>query len=162
MRPMTRAYRIFSPHQARTVVAAAERIFPADELGPGATEIGVVDYVDAAVAGDRAGLGDLYRRGVERLDAEARARAGVAFADAPAEVQDVVLAELEGTPFFEALLQHTREGLFADPVHGGNRDMLGWRLLGHPGAQRGYGPDAHLPDARIERAPSGLREWLLE
>ena len=159
---MPRAYRFFSPHQARAIAAAAERIFPADELGPGATEIGVVDYVDAAVAGDPAGLGDLYRRGVERLYAEARTRAGVAFADAPAELQDVVLTELEGTPFFETLLQHTREGLFADPVHGGNRGMLGWRLLGHPGAQRGYGPEAHAPDARIDRPPRGLREWLAE
>ena len=159
---MTRAHRFFSPNQARAVVAAAERIFPADALGPGATEIGVVDYVDAAVAGDPAGLGELYRRGVERLDAETRTRAEVAFADAPAELQDVVLAELEGTPFFETLLQHTREGLFADPVHGGNRDMLGWRLLGHPGAQRGYGPEAYAPDARIERPPRGLREWLAE
>ena len=159
---MPRAYHYFTPGQARAVVAAAERIFPADELGPGATEIGVVDYVDATVAADRAGLGDLYRRGVERLDAEARARAGLSFADAPAEVQDVALARLEGTPFFETLLLHTREGLFADPVHGGNRDMLGWRLLGHPGAQRGYGPEAYAPDARIERAPGGLREWLAE
>ena len=157
---MARAYRHFTPDQARTVGAAAERIFPADELGPGATEIGVVDYLDGALAGDRSGLGDLYRRGVERLDAEARARADRPFADAPAGVQDVVLAELEGTPFFEALLGHTREGLFADPVHGGNRDMLGWRLLGHPGAQRGYGPEAFAPNALIERPPGGLSEWL--
>jgi hypothetical protein len=149
-------------HQARTIVAAAERIFPADELGPGATEIGVVDYVDGAIAGDRAGLGELYRRGIERLDAEARARDGLQFADASAEQQDVILAELEGGPFFEALLQHTREGIFADPVHGGNRDMLGWRLLGHPGAQRSYPPEAFQPDALIERPPKGLREWLAE
>jgi gluconate 2-dehydrogenase gamma chain len=57
--PVTRAYRFFTPNQARAVVAAAERIFPADALGPGATEIGVVDYVDAAVAGDPAGVGEL-------------------------------------------------------------------------------------------------------
>ena len=40
--------------------------------------------------------------------------------------------------------------------------MRGWRLLGHPGAQRGYEPEAFRPDALIERPPQGLREWLAE
>lgn len=41
--------------------------------------------------------------------------------------------------FFELLLAYTIAGFFADPVHGGNRDMTGWKLIGFPGAQMGYG-----------------------
>jgi gluconate 2-dehydrogenase gamma chain len=37
--------------------------------------------------------------------------------------------------FFNLLWQYTVAGFFADPVHGGNRDMVGWKLIGFPGAQ---------------------------
>jgi gluconate 2-dehydrogenase gamma chain len=43
--------------------------------------------------------------------------------------------------FFNLLLSHTLAGFFADPVHGGNRDMLGWKLIGFPGAQLSYAND---------------------
>jgi len=43
--------------------------------------------------------------------------------------------------FFNLLLAHTLAGFFADPVHGGNRDMLGWKLIGFPGAQLSYAND---------------------
>ena len=34
------------------------------------------------------------------------------------------------------LLNDTNEGMFADPIYGGNRDFAGWKLIGYPGAQR--------------------------
>ena len=37
--------------------------------------------------------------------------------------------------FFNTLRTHTMEGLFADPIYGGNKDFAGWRLVGFPGAQ---------------------------
>jgi gluconate 2-dehydrogenase gamma chain len=40
--------------------------------------------------------------------------------------------------FFQMLRSHVIAGFFADPVHGGNRDMLGWKLIGFPGAQMTY------------------------
>jgi gluconate 2-dehydrogenase gamma chain len=40
--------------------------------------------------------------------------------------------------FFNLLLSHTIAGFFADPVHGGNQDMIGWKLIGFPGAQMSY------------------------
>jgi gluconate 2-dehydrogenase gamma chain len=52
-----------------------------------------------------------------------------------------------GTPgigaqaFFNLLLAHTVAGFFADPVYGGNRDMIGWKLIGFPGAQITYAND---------------------
>ncbi len=41
--------------------------------------------------------------------------------------------------FFSYLLQNTREGFFSDPIHGGNKDMVGWKLINFPGARRFYG-----------------------
>src|SRR5215211_2060575 len=40
-----------SVHEALTTGAAFERMFPADDRGPGAREIGVVSYLDRALAG---------------------------------------------------------------------------------------------------------------
>ena len=38
------------------------------------------------------------------------------------------------------VLEDTYEGMFSDPVYGGNRDYIGWKLVGYPGAQRAYTP----------------------
>jgi gluconate 2-dehydrogenase gamma chain len=43
--------------------------------------------------------------------------------------------------FFNLLLSHTIAGFFADPVYGGNQDMIGWKLIGFPGAQMSYAND---------------------
>ena len=40
--------------------------------------------------------------------------------------------------FFAHLWECTVEGFFSDPVYGGNRDMVGWRMIGFPGAYASY------------------------
>ena len=189
MRPVLEtgaAYAFFTRHEAETVAAAAARIFPTDELGPGATEAGVVYYIDRALAGHDRDLQDLYRRGVTLLD---RLASG-SFREAAPETQDAVLAAIEGggeppegpsagapraeadagpqappSPeplhrlFFQALVTHTREGLFSDPVHGGNRGLVGWRLLGHPGVQLAYSEADYQPGAKIDRPPRSLADF---
>jgi gluconate 2-dehydrogenase alpha chain len=131
-------------HEARTADAIFERMFPADGSTAGASEIGVVAYVDRALAGAYADKLEAYRLGLGALDRAARARHDQPFAECSADAQDVLLAEMEAgalpnfaTPpqhtFFDLLRAHLQEGLFSDPAYGGNRDKLGWRVLGHPG-----------------------------
>lgn len=133
----------FSAEQARTATAIFERMFPADDV-PGATEIGVVRYVDRALAGAYRDDAGLYRRGLAQLNAASQEAHGVRFEDASADVQDDLLRSLEqgeiaGWPseeqvaFFRKLRAHLQEGLFSDPAYGGNIDKAGWRVLGHPG-----------------------------
>src|SRR5215216_3920797 len=135
---------VLTPYEARTVAAVFERLFPTDEKGPGAIGIGVLTYLDRALAGAYRDKADTYRLGLAALDLAARRRSGIPFADCSAEMQDALITELEQgvlpdvrTPpqrdFFEMLRAHLQEGLFADPAHGGNRDKLGWKHLGHPG-----------------------------
>jgi gluconate 2-dehydrogenase gamma chain len=47
--------------------------------------------------------------------------------------QDARLAQIERTAFFDLLRRNTIEGMFCDPLHGGNVDMVGWQLVGFPG-----------------------------
>ena len=83
-----------SRYEARTAAAVFERLFPADEHGPGATAIGVLTYVDRALAGAYRDHADSYRLGLAALDRAARERTGRPFADADPAAQDALLADL--------------------------------------------------------------------
>jgi gluconate 2-dehydrogenase gamma chain len=191
----------FTPVQAAIVAAACARIIPTDENGPGATEAGVVYFIDRQLSsdyglsgrryehgpyasgtptqGDQSGMHmrDRYRLGILGLEAYAREIYQQGFTQLAPDQQDRVLSDMEkgipqtfdgssiqasttspgasgteggfrqttpggpgvgATAFFNLLRSHAIAGLFADPVHGGNRDMVGWKLIGFPGAQMSY------------------------
>ena len=193
-------FEYFNTFQAEIVNAAAGRIVPTDDNGPGAVEAGVVYFIDrqlsasyglvgrryeqgpfelgTATQGDQSGLemADRYRLGIQGTDDYALQVYQKGFAQLAADQQDRVLADMEagipttfdgtsiqaattelagggtealqrmapGAPgigasaFFQLLRSHVLAGFFADPVHGGNRDMIGWKLIGFPGAQMSY------------------------
>jgi len=166
--------RFFTAAEARAVTAACERIFPADESGPGATEAGVVIYIDRQLAGPygrdkfrytkgpwvesvaehgyqgKATPREIYREGIRLLED---------FAALSPSAQDAKLRAMEKTPFFQMLRRHTLEGMFSDPLHGGNANMIGWQLIGYPGPRMSYREeiDQH-PGEAWRRKPVSLSE----
>jgi gluconate 2-dehydrogenase gamma chain len=52
------------------------------------------------------------------------------------------LGDVNGKQLFEALLQSAMEGFFADPLYGGNRNKVSWRMVGYPGLPASYGDKA--------------------
>jgi gluconate 2-dehydrogenase gamma chain len=90
------------------------------------------------------------------------------FHEMSAEAQDVYLKSLEsgahdldGVPsgvFFDMLLKMTVEGFFSDPVYGGNRDMVAWRMIGFPGAYADYFEAIDRHGVKFEREPMSLAE----
>ncbi|WP_412556711.1 gluconate 2-dehydrogenase subunit 3 family protein [Xylophilus sp. GOD-11R] len=91
---------------------------------------------------------DIYRLGIAAADRWCAGKLGKRFAELAAAEQDQALTALEkgaegfdampsGT-FFSMLLTNTREGFFSDPLHGGNKDMVGWKLIGFPGARADF------------------------
>ncbi len=145
--------RFFTADEARVVSAACERIFPSDATGPGATEAAVVIYIDRQLAGPygrdkyrytkapwvesmpehgyqgKANPQETYREGVKDLGN---------FTALSAEEKDKKLKSIERTHFFQLLRAHTIEGMFCDPMHGGNAGLIGWQLIGYPGPQMSY------------------------
>jgi gluconate 2-dehydrogenase gamma chain len=149
----------FNQHDATIVAAFAERLMPGAPGKPGAREAGVLNYIDLALAGAYAELQDFYRRGLAALDDYCRTTRKASFAELRPAQQDQVIRALEdGTAagftwptaqeFFTTLRTHTMEGMFADPVYGGNKDFAGWRLVGFPGAQ----PVFTAPDMQSRQA----------
>ncbi len=144
-----------NPYQGRTLAAVFDRIFPADENSASASEIGAVTYLDRALSGFYREHHETYRVGLRALDEAARALHGAGFPDLAPEQQDDLVARLwAGTlpdfvvpdqrTFADMLLAHVQEGVFADPAHGGNRDLQGWRFLGHPGLWLEHSADENL------------------
>jgi len=136
----------FNRDDAATVEAFAERLMPGAPGKPGARDAGVLIYIDLALAGAYADLQDFYRRGLAALDQHCRKEYREPFVRLSSAQQDAVITALEegkaaeftwpsAQAFFNTLRTHTMEGMFADPIYGGNRDFAGWRLVGFPGAQ---------------------------
>lgn len=154
----------FNQEQAATIVAFTERLMPPAPGKPGASEAGVLNYIDLALAGAYADLQDFYRRGLAQLDAYCHQTHGHSFVQLDAAEQDKVIAALDegkasgftwptAQQFFNTVRTHTMEGLFADPIYGGNRDFAGWRLVGFPGAQGLFTSADMQSRAAFTRAP---------
>ena len=169
--------RFFTAAEARVVQASCARIFPSDESGPGATEANVIVYIDHQLAGPWGTDKYRYTKGpwVESFpehgyqgkeNPQQIYRAGLAklgddFASLPPARQDERLRAIERSTFFQVLRTHTLEGMFSDPLHGGNAGLIGWQLVGYPGPQMSYRDeiDKHhgLP---FEARPKSLEQVL--
>jgi gluconate 2-dehydrogenase gamma chain len=166
--------RFFTASEARVISAACERIFPGDANGPGATDAGVVIYIDRQLAGPYGR--DKYRyvkppfvasvpeHGYQGKESPRQIyRAGIRdlgnFADLPIDAQDRKLGEIESTRFFELLRSHTLEGRFCDPMHGGNANLIGWKMIGYPGPRMNYRDDIDQHFGQAWRpTPTSLRQ----
>ena len=135
-------YTNLTASESRALEAIVARLIPSDTNGPGALEAGAARYIDRALGDALAGARDAYRAGLAAVDSYARRTAGKPFADLDADAQDAVLRAIEqdaaagftgSSTFFNLVLGHTLEGTFGDPYYGGNRDFVGWELLGYPG-----------------------------
>jgi gluconate 2-dehydrogenase gamma chain len=154
----------FNDADAETIAAFTERLMPGAPGKPGAREAGVLNYIDLALAGAYADLQDFYRRGLSQLDAYCRKTYGAPFVRLAAEQQDEVIGALEegkvgefawptAQAFFNTLRTHTMEGMFADPIYGGNKDFAGWRLVGFPGGQPLFTPEDLESSQAFTREP---------
>ena len=154
----------FNAQDAATVAAFTERLMPGAPGKPGARDAGVLNYIDLALSGAYAELQEFYRRGLAQLDAHCRKTYNEPFVRLDTVKQDEVITALEqgkaagftwptAQEFFNTVRTHTIEGMFADPVYGGNKDFAGWRLVGFPGGQAVYTPVDLQNKQAFTRAP---------
>lgn len=117
--------------QARDIDAIASQIVPSG-ITPGAHEAGVVYFIDQMHAGLWKENGQKFVAGLTEFQAKcAKHHPGVAqFADLSFDDQTAYLKHVEHTPFFGGMRFLTVLGLLALPSYGGNKDKLGWKLVG--------------------------------
>jgi gluconate 2-dehydrogenase gamma chain len=120
----------FDAATAAEIRAIAAQIIPDDET-PGAERAGVIWFIDSALAGYDKDKQDLYRRGLAETQSKRAAMfpGSSSIAALTADQQIALLKAIEKTEFFQKVRQHTVLGFFGHPMHGGNRDMVGWKLI---------------------------------
>lgn len=183
----------FTQEQFKITEAATERIFPKDENGPGAKDLGVAFFIDHQLAGEWGANGKDYMQppffkgekvqgyqgrlkrreifdiGLQEIKNYSMGTFKKNFTDLAPEEQDKVLTAFEkdevklttisASGFFKMLVNSTLEGVYADPLYGGNRNMDGWRLKNFPGNQMTYAQVVEQ-DKFVKMAPVSLKEHL--
>jgi len=137
-------WRFLTVEEARTLEALTGQIVPADQ-DPGAKEAGVVNFIDRQLCRYLRRYQKAYREGLAGVDETSLALANRRFADLAEEKQLAVLAALEqneapgeiwkrrsARDFFSLVVNHTMQGFYGDPRHGGNREGVSWKMLGLP------------------------------
>jgi gluconate 2-dehydrogenase gamma chain len=171
--PSAYAPTFFTPQEWAFLVAACDRLIPSDQVGPGAVELGVPEFLDRHMQTPYANGGiwymqgpfieaapefgyqgrltlrDTLRVGIKAMDASCKKGfSGKTFAELSiAQQEDVlksaesgklVLEDISSKLFFTNLLNEVRNGYFADPSHGGNKNMGAWKMIGYPGMRADY------------------------
>lgn len=157
--------------EADALEAVVERLVPSDDDGLGAAEARAARYIDRALAGELRELLPSYSANLAALDAHAQATLGERFADLAEADRDAVLAALErnqvagfvpsSSAFFETVREHTLQGTFGDPFHGGNEDFVGWDLLGFPGIRLDFKPKEQALDVVVRPAHKSTADFPL-
>jgi gluconate 2-dehydrogenase gamma chain len=152
----------FTEGEWATAEALCECLIPAD-ADPGAREAGAVEFIDRQLVGPYRRHQRTYREGLAAVEGASRTlfNQGFVALDAPRQTRLVGSLERDDVPqgawstrslspqaFFELILEHTLQGFYGDPRHGGNRDAVSWKMVGLP-----YPPVRGRDQYRFEREP---------
>ena len=140
-RPAPKA-EMLSAEEAAVVTAMAEQIIPADQ-DPGATDLGVIHYIDRQLRRRHAKHFPLYRDGVAALQASSEGLHGKPFTALAWDEQTALLRMLDSgsapgdawksvpaQTFFKIVIDHTMQGFYGSPRHGGNLNFMSFKMLG--------------------------------
>jgi len=116
--------------EAADFAAMAARIIPTTDT-PGATEAGVIYFIDRALSEERSHSLELARTGLAEVNATLSN--GTRFSELDDTNQDAMLGSIENGPFFGLVREMTIFGFFAMSSYGGNKDNIAWDLIGFEG-----------------------------
>jgi len=133
----------FTDEEAKCVVALCEQIIPADEHGGGATEAGVIHYIDRQLVAVFDYDQVIYQQGIAALQANCLELHGQRFESLEAEEQQTICSAMEKdalpaeawgdlgqSRFFNQVIRHTMQGFYGAPRHGGNRNYMSYQMMG--------------------------------
>lgn len=134
-------WRFFTEQEAKTVIAFAEQIIPADK-DPGATDANVINFIDKQLVGPYTRFQEMYRKGIPAINFSAQKLTGVSFYELDFTVQTGFImsmekgelpaeywAETSQTAFFNLMLDHTMQGFYGSPRHGGNVNYVSYKMM---------------------------------
>ena len=147
---------VLTREQATEVEAFASRIIPTDDT-PGAREAGVVYFIDRGLSSWAKDQRPLFNEGLAKLsrDVAAKFRGQTKLSALTPAQQDEVLKSIERTDFFGVMRFATIAGMFSLPTQGGNKDFVGWKLVGQAPAMEFKAPFSWYDQPANRRALLG-------
>ncbi len=134
-------WRFFSEKEARTVIAFAEQIIPADK-DPGATDANVVNFIDKQLIGPYTRFQEDYRKGITAIENSAQKifqktfyeldwknQTGFMEQMEAGKLPEEFWAEVNQRNFFNRLLDHSMQGFYGSPRHGGNKNYVSYKMM---------------------------------
>lgn len=135
-------FRFFTEEEAKCLIAICECIIPADDT-PGATEAGVIYYIDKQLMGPFKKFQEFYRNGLNSFQQDCRNLMKTEFEILTSDKQVIFLEMIESNDdrlknwislrpfdFFNRVISHTMQGFYGAPRHGGNKNYVSYRILG--------------------------------
>ena len=151
------AYLVLGDDEAADFAAIAARIIPTTDT-PGATEAGVIHFFDQAFAGEMSDQLDAARAGLADFNAAIADTAAPAarFSALGTDEQDAFLHTQDSSDFFNLAWLMTIYGFFSMSRYGGNKNHIGWELIGFEGANGGWAyPFGHYDAGFVEEKSRG-------
>lgn len=125
---------MLTEEEAKKVLRLTEAVFP------GAAQAKVDRFIQRDTKSNSF-LVEVYRKGLLQLDLRAMGKYRLTLLQLNSDQLNQLLEEEESTSFFKFLREHTIEGMFSDPIYGGNDQAYGWRMIGFAGP-RYYDPES--------------------
>ena len=125
---------VLTPDEATVIEALCAQIIPADD-SPGAKEAGVLYYIETQLAGPLERFAETYKKGIPALQNHSRDETGKPFTDLSGTDQKHLLQTIEAAPnselnhFLQIVIDHTMQGFYGSPKHGGNKNETSWKML---------------------------------
>lgn len=137
------SWRFFTDEEAGCVIALAEQAVPADHHGGGATEAGVIRYIDRQLVAVFTYDQLIYQQGIAALQASCLERFDRRFEDLDFDTQNELChkmwngkldrahwGELDPSRFFRLVVKHSMQGFYGSPRHGGNKNYMSYKQMG--------------------------------
>ena len=134
-------WRFFTADEARTMIAVSEQFIPADK-DPGATDANVINFIDKQLVGPYTRFQEEYRMGLKCLDAASAQLYQKPFDELDRDRQTGFLEKMEKNElpeedweginqrsFFNRMLDHSMQGFYGSPRHGGNRNYVSYKMI---------------------------------
>ena len=134
-------WRFFNETEALTITAFSEQIIPADEF-PGATEAGVINFIDKQLTGPYTRFQATYRNGIATINQVSFNLYKKPFYELSWNDQTLFMEKMEAGQFpesqwnelnqrtlFNLFLDHSMQGFYGSPRHGGNKNYVSYKMM---------------------------------
>ena len=134
-------WRFFTEAESKTVIAFAEQIIPRDQDG-GATDAKIINFIDKQLVGPYTRFQEMYRKGIPAIQSSSLKIHQIPFYELDFDTQTDFMIKMEKgelpeefwketnqSSFFRLILDHTMQGFYGSPRHGGNKNYVSYKMM---------------------------------